>query len=173
MKYILITSLAFATKAIADGIYSLPEDAPDGIYNHYTDDSGSPAYEKISMPTSTPASNPRSFLDTLTQSAKFRRQADVSCSNYYVGGSDLPGAVKGLTDFFGAGNSFRKNYSFKYGSVIAFACDYGRGQTYTSQQFLADMAAVDGVCGPQGAGWNSHKSAKSSYGRTQSSQSFC
>jgi hypothetical protein len=174
MKFILtIISLAFAAKAIADGIYSLPEDAPDGIYKHYTDDSGSPAYKKIFTPDSAPAPNPRSVLDTLAPSAKFRRQADVSCSNFLVGESELAGAVRGLANFFGDGNSFKKNHSYKNGSVVAFACDYGKGQTYTSQQFLADMAAIDGVCGSQGAGWNSHKSAKSSYGRTQSSQPFC
>ncbi|KAI9868528.1 MAG: hypothetical protein M1813_005972 [Trichoglossum hirsutum] len=174
MKFIFaVISLALAAKATAGGTYSLPKDAPDGIYRHYIDKSGKPAYEKLDTPISTPAPHPRSASDTLIGSAKFRRDTDVKCNNFLIGENDLLDAEQGLAAFFGAGNSFSHDHAYKNGSAIAFACDYGRGQTYTYQQFMADMAAVDSVCGPQGAGWNSHRSSKSSYGRTQSSGSYC
>ncbi|KAH0557056.1 hypothetical protein GP486_005158 [Trichoglossum hirsutum] len=169
-----IVSLALAARATAGGTYSLPEDAPDGIYKHYIDNNGDPTYEKINIPASTSASKPRSVPDNLSQSANFRRDVDVSCNNFLVGGNDLFLAEDELARFFGSGTHFDKQHSSKQGSVIAFACDYGKnGQQYTDQQFRADMGAVDSVCGPQGAGWNSHKDSRSSYGRTQSSEPFC
>jgi hypothetical protein len=173
MKLILaIISLALAAKATA-GIHSLPEDAPDGFYGHYIDSNGEPAYETVDVSTSAPASSRRSTPDTLIESAKFRRDGDIKCNNFLIGGLDLAEAEAQLAKYFDAGTKFYKVYSAKVGSAVAFACDYGKGQTYTSQQIGADMSAINLVCGPLGAGWKSYSESKSSYGRTQSSQSFC
>ncbi|KAI9868490.1 MAG: hypothetical protein M1813_005934 [Trichoglossum hirsutum] len=120
-----------------------------------------------------PGSSRRSAPDILIQSAKFRRDFGVKCNNFLIGNDDLSRMEQGLVTYFGAGKDFHKQYSAESGSAVAFACGYGKDQSYTGQQVVTNMAAIESVRGPLGADWSVHSGSKSTYGRTQNSASFC
>ncbi|KAI9868967.1 MAG: hypothetical protein M1813_002790 [Trichoglossum hirsutum] len=169
----------------------LPTNPPNGLYistvssdgtvttDHYGTDLSHAfkmlSVQRIGMNSSTPDNSSIPTNSSLPNSAKFKRfNTDVSCNGFSIGSLDRETAINGLASWFGYGQSYTaKHESYVWGSVVAFTCNYGKKQTYTSAQFLADNGQVDDVCGATGAGWMSWPQYKSSSGRTGSSQSFC
>jgi hypothetical protein len=161
------------------GAVLLPPNPPDGIYLATVDANGNATttyYGNNITLADEPSPNSKSNPPA-SNSAKFLKRLDdnVSCNGFYVGSGDKDEAVNKLADWFGFGKDYKGNgvAIAVAGSVVAFSCDYGKGQRYTRDQFLADMRAVDETCGPTEAGWMTWKKYKSSYGRTGTSQKFC
>ncbi|KAI9857958.1 MAG: hypothetical protein M1813_007927 [Trichoglossum hirsutum] len=168
----VIAALTFA------GAIQLHENDPDGVYIHNTADDGTIETSYVGSVgnfSSSPKFVRRSRLEDPTSTvAVNKRDTGAHCNKLNGSPNDFFAAQAGLGMYFGDdGQHFTGDISFKAQSAVAFACDYGKGQQYTSCQFYADMDAVDGLCGAGGAGWSSHESWKSSYGRTLSSEKYC
>jgi hypothetical protein len=138
-------SIVFAITALvamASASHLLPEDATDGFYVHSYDNNGNSVYDYMggSTPSSKRSAGPISRIHSM-----FRRDnPETTCLPFLISISDLTCAENGLANWFGAGQSFKgKNgASYKCGAAVAYGCDYGGGQTYTSAEFLADMYAI-------------------------------
>lgn len=167
--------LLFSSMALGAN-HTIPDDAPNGLYSHWTDENGAIQYDYHGEVASSDVTIPEPLLP----SAKFHRRYDEEnfqpgCASFLLNRDDMIIAEKGLAAWFGGGRSFKgKNAaSYKYGGVVTYGCDYGKGQIATSDSFLADMNNVGLACGDAQAGFISHPKWKSGYGRTQSSVSFC
>ncbi|KAI9868527.1 MAG: hypothetical protein M1813_005971 [Trichoglossum hirsutum] len=172
----LFTSLILSAALASAGIHSVPEDGPDGLHIHHIDETGNSTYQfwgEASAPVLARSIEARASYPS-PELASLKKRDGVNCNSFQLDSTDATAAANGLAAWFGCGRSFQgKNQAaYKSGSVVAFGCDYGNGQTYTSDQFLNDIAAVKAKCGSS-AGWDAHDSWKSSYGFTQTSQSYC
>ncbi|KAI9858415.1 MAG: hypothetical protein M1813_007519 [Trichoglossum hirsutum] len=166
----LFVSVILSAILASAATHSVPEDGPDGLYIHHIDDDGNSTYQywgEAPAPVFARSSEVPE-LETL------KKRDGATCDSFQLDGNDADGATDGLAEWFGCGQQFKgKNgASYKWGSVVAYGCDYGNGQSYTSIQFLSDIAAVKAKCGSN-AGYFAHSSWKSSYGLTQTSQGFC
>ncbi|KAH0556090.1 hypothetical protein GP486_005972 [Trichoglossum hirsutum] len=172
----LIISLILSSAIASAGAHSVPEDGPDGLYIHHTDENGNSTYQYWGeAPDLVFARTIEGrALNTSSKLASLERRDGPVCSSFELDQNDANSATNGLAAWFGCGRSFKgkSEASYKSGSVVAFGCDYGDGQTYTSDKYLDDIAAVKAKCG-NSAGWFAHDSWKSSYGFTQTSQSYC
>jgi|SRR5579862_8871765 len=150
----------------ADGLYSHTKEADGSITTHYLGLAGdqNPKFVRRSSPE-----------DETSTAGLGKRDTGAHCNSPSLNGSpsDFLGAEGGLAVFFGTGQSFVGTQTYKSGNAVAFGCDYGNGQEYTACQLTSDVQAIDALCGQGGAGWSSHESWKSTYGRTLLSESFC
>lgn len=141
-----------------------PEGAPDGIYVEIVHDNGTTTMEYYG-----PANSTSSVYS-------FDKRAGVGpvCQTPAMARSDIVSAVNGLSGFFGGGNAFYGLSVSSYsGGAVAYGCNYGDGQTMDANTFIGFENDLDSTCGNTHAGYYNHPDWKASYGRTQSSQSFC
>ncbi|KAH0559905.1 hypothetical protein GP486_003578 [Trichoglossum hirsutum] len=164
----LITALSFA------GAVQLDVSDPDGLYLHVVEPNGTVVTHYAGESGNSTLKFMRRGSVPTSVTANSKRDTGAHCNN--IGGSpeDFLAAEGGLSSFFGSnGQSFASHISYKIGNGVAYGCDYGNGQTYTACQLSSDVDAIDSKCGTGGAGWSSHESWKSSYGRTLASEKFC
>ena len=161
MKFTTILSLlAISTAAFAA---KRPDGGPDGIYVEIEHDNGTTTVQYYGKANH-------------TEAGAFGKRAGVGpqCTSGSMSRSDIVEAQGGLASFFGGGNAFyAKSVSNYHGGAVAFGCNYGKGQTMDANTFNGFMGSVDGSCGDTQAGYYNHPDWKASYGRTQSSSSFC
>lgn len=164
MKLTLALSHILTLLVVSVSAAKRPEGAPDGIYLEIVSGNGTTIMEYVGP---TPSTIPEHKLD---------RRAGVGpqCQSPLMALSDIQAAQGGLANFFGGGNAFyAKSVSSYSGSAVAYGCNYGNGQTMDSNTFNEFMSDLDVNCGNTHAGYYNHPDWKASYGRTQSSQSFC
>ena len=75
------------------------------------------------------------------------------------------------TDFIGSFTD--KTTSYKWGSAVAYGCNYGNGQTVTGSWLAAQFASIAQECGSSTAGWIAYPDWKASYGIDNSGVGFC
>ncbi|KAI9855306.1 MAG: hypothetical protein M1813_009845 [Trichoglossum hirsutum] len=173
MKISIIALLAALTFV---GAVQLDENDLDGLYFHEADANGTWVTRYAgTLDSLSPEVVRRSPLEKPAPIMRFnKRDSGAHCNNLYTSPSDFATVVSALGSYFGdGGNYFKGRIAYKIGSAIAFGCDYGAGQFYTKNQYFLDINAVISHCGSNGAGWNSHESWKSSYGRTIAGQGYC
>ncbi|KAI9866791.1 MAG: hypothetical protein M1813_000733 [Trichoglossum hirsutum] len=167
---VLIAALTSAgairvNKTDPDGLYFHEEEADGTILTHYAGLMGNqpPQLVRRSPPENTPST-----------AEVYKRDTGAHCNNLSGSPRDMLAAQGGLANHFGEnGQTFKKGIHYQSGNAVAYGCDYGGGQKYNECQFSSDVDAIDSKCGKGGAGWSSHESWKSSYGRTLASESFC
>lgn len=143
-----------------------PDNAPDGIYIEVVHANGTTVMEYYG-PANTTA--PAYALDK-----RDKDQGYPVCQRPAMARSDIVAAVNGLNNFFGGGNAFYgKSVSNYHGGAVAYGCNYGNGQSMDAGRFNDMMNSLDTSCGNTHAGYFDHPGWKSSYGRAQSSSSFC
>ncbi|RYP05520.1 hypothetical protein DL765_009820 [Monosporascus sp. GIB2] len=152
--------------------FSYAPGAPDGFYVHAINNAGYPENIFIGdlkdmLP---PVAN-----DTNTHTRRKEKQGDIYCKNQYtINYDDLVAAEQGLERMYQDGGSFSgKSTSYKYGSAVAYGCNYGNGQTITGSWLAAQYAAIGQKCGSNSPGWVAYPDWKSSYGVDQSGVGFC
>jgi len=97
---------------------------------------------------------------------KARQQTcDVSCNGESGPPDDINAANQGMANTLAIAPRFTGSISYRVGNVIAFGCDYGHGQSESSDQWNFDVGCVNAQCLATGGGWNSHHQWKSTYGR--------
>lgn len=165
----LLAQLAFATTAFASGVV-IPIGSANGIYLHQVDADGTVRTEYLGAGPVTLPSAP----STRAYSPVYARAGySLQCQNIGVNQGDKENAEKQLASAFAGGSFFRGTISSVSGSAVAYGCDYGNGQTMSSEQFQEFMSALDGQCGAATAGWYSIPDWAASYGRTNAGVSFC
>ena len=143
--------------------FQQPDGGLDGIYIHFSDASGiaSSIYEGF------PASSTYFASESSTGGLHSRQTATTDCENgVSTTAADFAGAAQMLASWFGGSRSF-----YGHNTAVAYGCNYGEGQTYTSSQFMNDILSINNTCQATGAGWVS--SPGSGYGRTLATKSFC
>ncbi|KAI0319775.1 hypothetical protein OF83DRAFT_1169917 [Amylostereum chailletii] len=157
-KLTLLAALVASAVAI-----ERPKGGPDGLYIAEVDANGD---EKLTYvgPGNT----------TVPHTLTARASTGPFCQSVQASASDISNAEHALANFFGGGTSFfGSSVSMYSGSAVAYGCNYGNGQTMSSQEFLGYVSVLDAKCGGQNAAYYNLPSSKSSYGRTASSQGFC
>ncbi|KAI0138699.1 hypothetical protein F4776DRAFT_663068 [Hypoxylon sp. NC0597] len=165
-----IAILAFVASATAgliqrdtsDGTFHLPADSPNGAYELSVGESSEATYKHLGD-------------DSKDLVARKDYQGQIHCKNQYtLNYDDMGYAEQGFENNFGNGNSFYgKTVSYKYGSAVAYGCNYGHGQTVTGTWLAAQFAAIAQSCGAQSAGWVSYPDWKASYGIDNAGVGFC
>ncbi|KAI1142536.1 hypothetical protein F5Y05DRAFT_371431 [Hypoxylon sp. FL0543] len=102
-------------------------------------------------------------------------QGQVHCKNQYsLNYNDMVYAERSLEDQFDSNGSFSgKSVSATYGSVVAYGCNYGNGQTITSSWLAAQYQLIAQNCGTTSPGWISYPDWKASYGIDSADSGFC
>lgn len=81
--------------------------------------------------------------------------------------------MNSLAAIFAEGFTWFKSISAKSGSAVIYGCDYGKGQTTTSNSLLVFMTDIATECGADAAGFFRVTATKGSYGRTNVGIGFC
>lgn len=157
--------------------FSLASDAPDGFSLHFVGPDGKPQNANIGdlntvfpdLDHHTPSSAPN------PKERRGGKQGDITCQNKYgLNYGDVLIAERALEGMFQNGGSFSdKSVSFKYGSVVAYGCNYGHGQNITGTWLAAQFGQIAAECGATDGGWVSYPEWKASYGLDSSRAGFC
>ncbi len=73
----------------------------------------------------------------------------------------------------GGGLSYKKSIAIGYRGMVAFGCDYGKGQTCYAKDVTKFFNSVLGECHDNKAGWWSQEDWKVSYGYAPVGSGFC
>jgi len=85
-------------------------------------------------------------------------------------------AQQGLIDRFKDGKSFKETSTlYKQGTVVAYGCNYGNGQTISGSWLAAQFAAIAQKCGSLSPGYVAYPDWKATYGvgSTARSEKIC
>lgn len=164
MKLTSTLNVIFSLLVLSASATRRPEGAPDGIYIELVYPNGTAHLEYYGLPKE------------MTPGSDLSKRAGIGpqCQSPAMAVSDIQAAQGGLAGFFGNGNAFyAKSVSNYNGGAVAFGCNYGNGQTMDANTFNGFMSSLDTACGNTHAAYYNHPDWKASYGRTQSSSSFC
>lgn len=158
----IFTVLAIATTSHAFFLHE--ESAPDGVYTHYIDSNGT-AHSVFVAPLSKRA---------VRRSLAERVDYGVQCQDdVQMNSDDASASTNSLANIFDDGFLFFKTISAKSGSAVTYGCDYGHGQSMTSDQLFEYMTDVATECGSGSAGYFNVPQSKASFGRTNVGIGFC
>ena len=155
--------------------YSLASDSPNGFYLHTIGPNGNPQNAHIGdLNTFLPDLNSTSDASNPHQRRQ-DGQGDVNCKNQYVlNYNDIVSAEQGLEAMYQYGGTFNdQTTSYKYGSAVAYGCNYGGGQTISGSWLAAQFSRISQQCGTSGSGWVTYPDWKASYGIDSSAVGFC
>ncbi|RDB31047.1 hypothetical protein Hypma_000098 [Hypsizygus marmoreus] len=141
---------------VKEGSRTTVPGAADGVYTSYN--STHLAYYGM-LSTEAPVFEARSILN------ERQLTCDVSCNGQFSDPNNIAGANNGMGNLLASNPNFRGSVSFVFANVWAFGCDYGNGQSEPVSQWFFDVGCVNAQCSTSQAGWNSHHSWKSTYGR--------
>lgn len=165
MKFatLFFTLLSTATFTLAG--FQHAADAADGLYTHYTDSDGVDQTAYMS-----PITRARSSRRRLVQ----RDDNGPQCQpDITMNVNDANAALMALAGIFGPGYNWTKSISVKSGSAVVYGCDYGKGQTMSSDQLIEFMNDITRECGVDSAGYFRVVKSKCAYGRTNTGIGFC
>jgi len=181
------TAMAMATAALFQGVTALPaevepikavkgrstplpEGAANGLYISTVHANGTVAWEHLGV-AGRHETNTDSIIPEAAPAVEARRNS-VNCQSISVNDYDRWQAIKGLAEKCGSGLSYSKKISYKYGSVVAYGCDYGKGQKCHQEDVDGFFRNLCVQCGDKAAWW-SQPSWKASYGYTADGISYC
>lgn len=155
--------------------FSLASDAPNGFYLHTIGPDGKPQNAHIGDLNAVLPDFNRTSDDSNPRQRRKAQQGDIICKNQYeLNYNDIVPAEQGLEAMFQYGGSFGgKSVSYKYGSAVAYGCNYGKGQTITGTWLAAQFGRIAQECGASGGGWTTYPDWKASYGLDSSAAGFC
>ncbi|EKG22373.1 Ankyrin [Macrophomina phaseolina MS6] len=167
-----------APSAEKPALEGIPVGAADGIYLGSLKADGSTQWDFIGPDSSTTPSSGL-LVDDDSDSPVLAKRDGVTCSGFGVNADDANRAQGKLADMCGGGYYFNsRSIAQVSGGAVAYACNYGNGQTCHSGDVWSFFAQVNSKCGftngaSAGAGWYSVNSWKAAYGRTTTGSGFC
>lgn len=187
--FTLTTTMAMAAAALFQGVTALPaeaeplqtvkerstplpEGAANGFYTSTVHANGTIAWKYLGV-ARRHETNTDWIPEAPAHAAIEARRTGVKCQKISINDDDREQAVTGLIAKCGTGLSFKKKISYKYGSVVAYGCDYGKGQKCHKKELQVFFSALYAQCsGENAAKWLQPK-WKSSYGYTADGIPFC
>lgn len=155
----VLLSATMATLVTAGGVHSVPVGSPDGVYAHTIDERGEPQATYLGpRKASSAAPSEKTKRDPTAisgvHSAKFIARRDQQyCDNNNnpnpknINSIEKDSAINTVFNESFNGTTFGGIKSWVANTVVAFACDYGHGQTFNGQQWAQWQGDIDAYCG--------------------------
>ena len=189
----IVASLLAATGLVAGAgiprtepaLEGIPAGSKNGFYVGNLKEDGTTVWEYVgpdvaSLIASSNATAPAaSSEDSSAAGHALVKRDEVDCNGYGLNADHANVAQGEFADMCGSGYFFNSRSIAKvYDDAVAYGCNYGNGQTCTSNLMWTFYAQINSKCGfthgaQAGAGWYYSPSLKASYGRASAGTGFC
>jgi hypothetical protein len=97
------------------------------------------------------------------------------CGGGYVDSRSWDGAIDGFIGNCRTQNParFKATITYKYGTAVAYGCNYGNGQECWGDQVNGFFTSLKSTCGNSEKGYYNLPKSKASYGVTDSGSGYC
>jgi len=162
----------------------LPAGSKDGFYAGTLNDDGTTTWKflgadasAVSASINSTATHPIDVSAHNSGDLELERRADSGAhcdTTQLINSNDRANAATGFANMCGNGLFFGTfSITYQSGSVVAYGCNYGNGQTCHAGDVNSFLGAVASVCGGNKAGWYGKETWKASYGYTAAGVGIC